>query len=130
MSENEVVYIDAVRKLYAEAFNFICGDKLLRNPQKDFAILHNLADDEFAAASFYSVLMLCMGIGAEKNVDKGKELLKAQEKILGYTTKIVMEQSGLFNELSPSEQLQCIDYWISNHQLADALYLKSQCTCA
>ena len=129
MSEDEEVYIDVVRKQYTEAFNYICGDILLRNPQKAFAILHNLAEDGFAAASFYSGLMLCMGIGTEKNVDKGKELLKAHEKILGYTTEIVIEQSGLFKELSLSEQLKCIDYWKNNHQLTHALYLKTQFTC-
>ena len=70
--------------------------------------------------------MLCMGIGTEKNVEKGKELLKAQEKILGYTTEIVIEQSGLIDELSSSEQLKCIDYWKNNHQFAHALYLKTK----
>ena len=78
MNENE-----DIRRQYAEAFNYICGDILLRNPQKAFAILHKLAEDGFAVASFYCGLMLCMGIGTEKNVEKGKELLKAQEKILG-----------------------------------------------
>ena len=37
---------------------------------------------------------------------------------------------SLNETLYNDEQLQCIDYWISNHQLADALYHKSQCTCA
>lgn len=121
MNENE-----DIRKQYAEAFIYICGDILLRNPQKAFAILHKLAEDGFAVACFYCGLMLCMGIGTEKNVEKGKELLKAQEKILGYTTEIVIEQSGLIDELSSSEQLKCIDYWKNNHQFAHALYLKTQ----
>ncbi len=72
MSENEDVYEDDVRKQYAEAFNYIGGDILLRNSKKAFVIFHKLADDGFAAAGFYCGLMLCMGIGTEKNVDKGK----------------------------------------------------------
>lgn len=123
MNEKENEEIAMVRKQYDDAFNYICGDPLIRNPQRAFSIFHKLADEGFAVAGFFCGLMLCMGIGTEKNVDKGKELLKAQEKILGYTTEIVIEQSGLFNELSTSEQLKCIDYWKNNHQSAHALYL-------
>lgn len=120
-------HIDTVRKRYTEAFNYLGEDILLLNPQKAFSLFEELADEGFAAAIFYCGLMLCMGIGTEKNVDKGKALLKSQERLLGYTTEILIEQCGLFNELALNEQLKCIDYWKNNQQTAHALYLKTQC---
>lgn len=109
---------DIVRKRYEEAFSYLNGgDILLLNPQKAFLIFEELADEGFVWASFCCGLMLCMGIGTKKNTEKGKDILKSQEKLLGYTTEIVMEKHGLFKELTLEEKLKCINYWKNNSEI-------------
>jgi len=52
------------------------------------------------------------------------ELLKSQERNLGYSTEVVLEQCGLFREMTIEDQLKCVNYWKENHQTVHALYLR------
>jgi hypothetical protein len=116
--------VESIRERYEEAFCYINGDILLLNPSKAFCIFQELAEEGFVVASFYCGIMTCLGLGTEKDIDKGSELLKLQEMTLGYNTEVLLEQCGLFRELTVEDQLKCINYWTENHQTVHALYLK------
>lgn len=123
---NEQIIPEYVRKKYEEAFSYVGGDIFMLNPKKAFSIFRELAEEGFVIAEFYSGLMLCLGRGVEKDINKGKEILQKQEKYTGLKTEVIFEQMGMFKELTIDEKLKCIDYWKSNHQITHALYLKLQ----
>lgn len=114
-------------KRYEEALGYINESNMyLFNPKKAFAIFEQLANEGYVVADFYCGIMILTGLGKEKNVDKGKEILRSHEKCLGYKTEVLLEQWGLFKELSQREQIECIHHWETNNQLTHALYLKTQ----
>lgn len=117
---------EKVKQKYDEAISYTNGDIRFRNYPKAFHIYEELADEGFALAGFYCGFMLCMGLGTEKNIERGKELLRLHENSFGYSTEAIMEQFGLFKDLNLEEKLNCIKYWMNNHQVAHALFLKTQ----
>ena len=103
-----------IKEKYEEAFEYLCGDWQLWNPQKAFSIFCELSEDGFVAAQFYCGIMICMGLGTNKGFDEGKKVLKDLENTLGYKTELLIEQFGLFDRLNKEEQLTCIEYWKRN----------------
>lgn len=122
--------IEEFERRYDEAQKYLSGDLKYLNPQKAFSIYKELSSEGFVGASICYGMMLCMGLGTEKDSKKGKEILKSQEAYLvvylGCETEVFLERFGLFNELTFEEKLKCIDFMKGNGHMTYALYLQRQ----
>ncbi len=69
--------IDNVKLKYQEAYNFMgFGNLEFTNYKKAFELYKELADEGYGYASFMIGVMMCKGLGTDKDIENGREVIK------------------------------------------------------
>ena len=127
---------EAVRKRFEEAFFNVLGDKfVLGGPslqdlgepegldaEKAFRSFLQMAEEGYVVARFFTGLMLYIGLGVERDREKGEKYLQMQGVYTG-VTKQTFDQMRMSENLTEDEKWFWIRFW-GMSSVTDHLYLR------